>query len=151
MILSTRLLVTQSGADTRTALPFVMPSLDSKTALQILGFKAIWWDCSAVVAADYTCRALISTEDAALVPTNDEWVASVLWNCQNTAGVAVAFPVESVKSETLLIPRLTVQPYIYAQVDSASTGQANDIYFELFYSLEKLSELEYLRLLAGGA
>lgn len=146
-----RQLVTQTGNDTRTAIALQLPSLDGKSAYQIEGMRCIWYDCNTVAAADYRLFAYIATEDAALVPSDDEWVIDVGWACQNTAGVAVAFAVEPVKSSQLAMPRLTVQPYVYVVVDSVSTGQANDVYFEVYYSIQKLSEIEYLRLLAGGA
>lgn len=146
-----KVLVTQSGNDTRTAVALPLPALDGKSAYSIQGVRCYWYDCNTVAAGDYRLFAIVSTDDAALVPSDDEWIIDVGWACQNTAGVAVAFPVPITIDHFLTIPRLTVQPFIYAMVDSTSTGQANDVYFEVFYSVEKLSELEYLRLLAGGA
>jgi len=45
---------------------------------------------------------------------------------------------------------LTVQPWLYVGVGSASTSQANAIDFRVGYVMDKLTEAEYLRLLAGG-
>lgn len=45
---------------------------------------------------------------------------------------------------------LTVQSWLYIGVGSTSTGQANTIDFRVGYVMDKLTEAEYLRLLAGG-
>jgi hypothetical protein len=147
----TRVLVTQSGVDTATGVAFSLPALDGKSAYQISGFEANWYDANTVAAGDWLLRARITTEDSTLTPLDDEMVLELTWAMQNTAGVAVAVPVDPVREKHLYMPRLTVQPFVYARVESTATAQANDVYFTLFYSIEKLSELEYLRLLAGGA
>ena len=146
-----RQLVTQSGVDTRTAVALALPSLDGKSAYLLEGARCCWYDCHSVAAADWRLFAYVAVEDAALNPNDDEWVMDVSWACQNTGGVAVALTVEPTKQTQLILPRATVQPYVYCVVDSTATAQANDVYFEVFYSIQKLSEIEYLRLLAGGA
>lgn len=148
---SIKLLVTQSGADTFTSSEFPFPALDGKSGYQINGIRAYWADGAAVAAADYSLDAVVQVESTVLTFADDEWIDNVSWGCQNTAGSAVAFPYEPVKEHYLESPRVTVQPAIYAAVKSAGTGQANDVIVEVFYDVVKLTELEYLRLLAGGA
>jgi hypothetical protein len=65
--------------------------------------------------------------------------------------VAVAVPYEPRKSFDLREPRITVQPEVYLSVESNSTSQANDVVFVITYEIVKLTDLELLRLLAGGA
>lgn len=146
-----RTLVTQSGADTFTASALALPDLDGKTGYQINAIRAHWKDGAAVAAADYTLVASVQVAATGLTFVDDEMIDFVSWGVQNTGGVAVALPFEPVREHELFEPRLTVQPSIYVAVDSAATGQANDVVIEVFYETVKLSELEYLRLLAGGA
>jgi len=148
---SIKTLVTQTGNDTFTSAALALPDLDGKTGYKLNGLKAYWVDGAAVASADHSLDAVIQVASTVLTAVDDEWVVSVSWGLQNTGGVAVAVPYEPVKVELLFEARLTVQPTIYAAIKSAGTAQANDVIFELFYEFTKLSELEYLRLLAGGA
>jgi len=143
-------LVTQGGNDTYTSVVFPLPELDGKSGRQIIGMTAYWVDGAAVAAADYLVKALISTQAATCVPTDNEWLCAVMWGMQNTGGVAVAVGYEPQKSFMVTSERVTVQD-IYAAVESTGTAQANDMYVTLEYELIKMTELEYLRMLAGGA
>lgn len=148
---SIRQLVTQSGADTFTSVELSLPALDGKTGYRIHGIRAHWDDGAAVAAADYELHASVITQATVTVPSDDELIDQVSWGMQNTGGVAVAPTFEPQKEHILFEPRVTVQPELYVAVESANTSQANDVYIEVFYDTVKLSELEYLRLLAGGA
>lgn len=148
---SIRTLVTQSGADTFTSSALALPALDGKSGYQINGIRAYWVDGAAVAAADHSLTATVQVASSALTFADDEWIDGVAWGLQNTAGSAVAVAYEPMKEHMLEEPRLTVQPSIYVAVGSAGTSQANDVIVEVFYETSKLSELEYLRLLAGGA
>lgn len=146
-----RTLVTQSGNDTFTSTVLALPDLDGKSGYQINGIRARWLDGAAVAAADWSLTAMIITQSTEPLFTDDEFVDAVAWGCQNTAGAAVLVPYDPFKEHMLEEPRLTVQPDIYVAVASSNTAQANDVVIEVFYETVKLSELEYLRLLAGGA
>ena len=148
---SIKQLITQGGADTFTSAEFAFPALDGKSGYQINGIRAYWVDGAAVAAADYSLDAVVQVESTVLTFADDEWIDNVSWGVQNTGGVAVAFPYDPVKEHFLERPRVTVQPAIYGAVKSAGTAQANDVIIEVFYEVIKLTELEYLRLLAGGA
>ena len=147
-----RQLVTQSGADTFTAVAIdTSLTVDGKAGWSILAISAYWVDGAAVAAADYSIDALVLADGVTHTFADDEWIASVSWGLQNTAGVAVAVGYEPMKSMVLTQERITVQPNIYAAVKSAGTAQANDVIIEIEYDIVKLSDLEVLRLLAGGA
>lgn len=148
---SIKQIVTQSGADTFTSAELNLPALDGKTGYQINGIRAVWSDGQAVAAADWWLDASVQVEATALAYDADELIDLVSWGMQNTGGVAVAVPYEPVKEHELFEPRVTVQPSIYVAVASGATSQANDVMIEVFYETVKLSELDYLRLLAGGA
>lgn len=143
--------VTQSGADTFTAVELSLPALDGKSGYQINGIRAIWEDGYGVAHADWWLDAYVQVENTVQAYDADELIDFVAWAMQNTAGVAVATPLEPVKEHFMAEPRLTVQPAIYVAVASGGTSQANDVTIEVFYEKVKLSEVDYLRLLAGGA
>lgn len=149
---SIRQLVTQGGNDTFTSVAIATSlTVDGKSGWQINGIRAYWVDGAAVAAADHSIDATIQTISTVVTPADDEWIENVSWGLQNTAGVAVAVPYEPTKEHFLAEPRVTVQPNLYVAVRSAGTAQANDIIIEVFYEIVKLTDLEVLRLLAGGA
>jgi hypothetical protein len=146
-------LVTQSGNDTATSATWETGlTADGKTGISILGFQAYWTDGQSVAAGDWRLHAIINTLGVSeTTPVSDDEIARVEWAVQNTGGVAVAIPLEPSKQFTLPEERVTVQPEIYLCVESSSTGQANDVIFVIQYDLVKLTDVEVLRLLAGGA
>lgn len=145
-------LVTQSGADTYTSVGVSTGlTLDGKAGWQITAMRAQWVDGASVAAADYTIAAKVGTISATTTFGSADEVDRVMWGLQNTAGVAVAFQFEPIREHVLFEPRLTVQPYIYVAVESAGTANANDIIIEVFYDVVKLSDIEVMRLLVGGA
>lgn len=145
-------LVTQSGADTFTtvAIPTDLTA-DGRAGWQINSIMAHWVDGAAVVPGDWQAHAKLATTTNNNTFGADDELARVSWGLQNTAAAAVAVAFEPIKSFSLIEPRITVQPNIYAQVESSATGQANDMIIVVFYELVKLSDIEVLRLLAGGA
>jgi len=145
-------LVTQSGADTFTSVAIETGLVvDGKSGWQINRISAYWVDASLVVASDWWLAAIVSTDSAATTFGEEDEFGRLMWGMQNTAGVAVAVPFEPIKSLDIFEPRVTVQPQIYCAVLSSITGTANDIIFEIYYEAVKLTDLEVLRLLAGGA
>ncbi len=143
--------VTQSGNDTFTAVELNLPALDGKSGYQFVGIRAIWENGNSSPAADVYLDAYLQTEATVLAYADEELLGMVSWGVQNTAGVAVAVTYEPQKDTLFMEPRVTVQPSIYVAVGSAATGQANIVTIEAVYEKVKLSELDYLRLLAGGA
>lgn len=149
---SIRTLVTQGGADTFTSVAIdTNLTSDGKTGWNILGIRALWVDLAAIAAADHTLYASVQTESTVLTFADEELIDEVGWGLQNTGGVAVAVAVEPIKEHFLFEPRVTVQPTIYVAVASTSTSGTNDVIIEVFYEVVKLTDLEVLRLLAGGA
>lgn len=145
-------LVTQSGADTSTwvAIPTGLV-VDGKAGWSITNMEAYWVDGMSVAAVDYTVNGVLSTVNTATAFGDDDEIARVSWGLQNTAGVAVAVPFEPIKKNQLFEPRITVQPTIYVGIISQTSAQANDIIFVVNYDIVKLTDLEVLRMLAGGA
>jgi len=151
MSYSKRGLSTQGGADT-----FVATSIDTnltaegKTGWEIIGVSAYYTNGETAAAADSDVNLIVATQATVTTFDMDEEVYRLNWAVANTAGVAVAYPLNLIKRELLLEPRLTVQPLIYVQVSSTLSGVANVMAWELHYNIVKLTDLEVLRLLQGG-
>jgi hypothetical protein len=144
--------VTQTGADTTTRVAIdTNIQVDGKTAWSLVAMRAFWLNSNVVPAADYYLNAIVSTVNAATTPVSIDEILRVNWTMQNTAGVAVAVVIDQMHSEFVMEERLTVQPSIYVGLQSAATGQANIVDFILQYDLVKISDLQLLRLLQGGA
>lgn len=144
---------TQSGADTFTQSTIdTNLTADGKAGWEILSFRAFWPGMYALAAADMTLSAIVTTQVTTVTTMSQSAeIARVNWAIANTAGVAVAFPVEQIKQDQLIEPRITAQPLLYVGVSSATTGAANVVYWEIEYNIVKLSDVETLRLLVGGA
>lgn len=145
-------LVTQGGADTFAAVAIATGlTADGKAGWQISSIRAFWVDGAAVATADWSLSAKVATEATTTTFGSADEIDRVSWGVQNTGGTATALRYDPVHEHYLAESRVTVQPLIYAQVESANTAQANDVIIEITYSVVKLSDLEVLRLLAGGA
>lgn len=144
--------VTQGGADTFTAATILTGlTADGKSGWEITGFKAFWANGYTAAAADAICNAVLATIATATLPNSDDEICRAAWAVQNTAGVAVAMNFEPVKRADLTENRVTVQPDLYVHANSATTGLTNVLYYEISYEIVKLTDLEVLRLLVGGA
>lgn len=144
--------LTQSGADTATSLTVETGlTVDSKSGIEIYGMEVFWDNGESVAAGDWEINASIGTITGATSFVSDDEICRVSWGMQNTGGVAVAVDYEPVKSIILIEPRLTVQPDLFFTCASSLTGQANTIRVKIYYNVVKLTDLEVMRLLVGGA
>jgi hypothetical protein len=145
-------LVTQTGSDTFTSAAIATGlTVDGKSGWSIHAIEAFWSDGAAIAAGDWTLDAKLATVSTSTAFSDDDEIGRLSWGQQNTAGVAVTVPFEPLKGYGLLEPRVTVQPSIYVSVASTGTSNANDVVFRVYYEIIKLSDLEVMRLLAGGA
>jgi len=147
-----KLLVTQGGADTFTAGEIdTNLTIDGKVGWNIKAIEAYWADGAAVAAGDWSLSAAVSTVSTQTSFVDDDEIARVSWGVQNTAGVAVTVPYSPLMGYGLMEDRVTVQPIIYCQVQSSGTSQANDVVFRVYYEIVKLTDIEVMRMLVGGA
>lgn len=147
-----KVLVTQSANDTFKAVELETGiTVDGKAGWQITAVEAFWADGAAVAAGDWSVNAVLATVDTQTSFVDSDEIARLSWGMQNTGGVAVAVPYEPYRGHGLLEPRITVQPSLYCAVQSSGTNQANDIVFRVYYEIVKLTDLEVLRMLQGGA
>jgi hypothetical protein len=144
--------VTQGGADTASSQSISTGlTADGKSGWEISAIEAYWVNGETVPAADWELDASVTTVNSTFNFSSLDVIGALTWALQNTGGVAVAVPFEPIKRNVLLEPRLTVQPTIYCRVDSTLTGIANNVIFAVYYEIVKLTDIEVLRLLQGGA
>lgn len=144
--------IIQTGADTFTAQSIdTNLTADGKTGWQIISIEAYWANGETAAAADHDMNLVLSTIPTATSFESLDEIARINWAMQNTGGVAVAISLELVKEKFLLNPRITVQPTIYIQAQSTLTGLTNAVAWVINYETVKLTELEVLKLLQGGA
>jgi hypothetical protein len=144
--------VTQTGADTFTSGTISTGmTADGKAGWEILGLKVFWSNGYLAAAADAIANAVLATINTVTLPNNDDEIARVSWAVQNTGGIAVAMVFEPSKKADLTQSRVTVQDELYIHVSTTTTGLTNVMYYELEYDIVKLTDIEVLRLLVGGA
>jgi len=144
--------LTQGGADTFTSVAIdTNLTVDGKVGWEITGFRAYWANGYTGVAQDAIASAVLATLSTVTTPNLADEIARVSWAIQNTAGVAVAWSFIPIQLCYFLEPRVTVQPMIYFHVNTSTTGLSNAMYYELSYNMVKLTDIEVLRLLVGGA
>jgi len=144
--------IIQTGADTFTAQAVdTNLTADGKSGWQILSVAAYWANGETAAAADHDMNLVLATISTVTSFESMDEIARINWAMQNTGGVAVAVALNLVKDRVLFNPRITVQPIIYIQAQSTLTGLTNAIAWEINYEIVKLTDLEVLKLLQGGA
>lgn len=143
--------VTQSAADTTTAVQLPLVALDGKSGYEIKGMEVLLTNGVSLSASDWQVNAKLLTANGTYTFADDEVIAEIDWGFANVAGVAIGNMIELQKEKFLMEPRITVQPQIFVQLSSVVTGLVMVADFRVYYDLVKLTELEYLRMLTGGA
>lgn len=124
---------------------------DGKAAWAIRRFRAFFSGFYVQPAADMIAEAILSTQITTVTTMIDpEELARCSVAVANTAGVAVAFPLDLHQEAIILGERLTVQPTLYVGHSSAGLTTVGSVYWELEYDVIKLTDLEVLRLLVAG-
>jgi len=143
--------VTQGGADTFAATAIdTNITADGKAGWEIVAFSGYYTNGEVGAAADADVNLILATQATVTTFDQDEEIYRLNWSVANTAGAAVAYPLNLIKREFLVVPRLTVQPLLYVQASSTLSGLSNAIAWEIVYNIVKLTDLEVLRLLQGG-
>jgi hypothetical protein len=132
MAYSKRGVSTQGGADTFVATAIdTNLTADGKSGWEIIGVSAYYTNGEVGAAADADVNLIVSTQATITTFDQDEEIYRLNWAVANTAGVAVAYPLNLIKRELLIEPRLTVQPLLYVQVASTLSGIAKVMAWEI--------------------
>ena len=144
--------VTQTGVDVTTSVPMNLFPLDGKSGYEFTAIEVYWKNGELAAAADYELYLAAQKVPGNLADriSEENWIMGVSWGLQNTAGVAVVSIVELQKQQILIEPIVTVSQTLNIVASSSLTGQANQLSVIAHYNIVKLTELEYLRLLAAG-
>jgi len=144
--------LTQGSADSASAGTISTDlTADGKSGWSVFALEAYYVNGEGAASADWEVIAALQTVNVGANFGSADEIARLGWGVQNTGGVAVAIPYEPVKRNVLLEPRVTVQPQLIFRLESTNTGQANNVVIAVYYDIVKLTDLEVLRLLAGGA
>jgi hypothetical protein len=145
-------LTTQTGVDTTTSTAIdTGVTVDSRSGIEITAMEVVIPGLTAAPAADYRVDFILATTTGQVLFNSADNIEQISWGVQNTAGVAVAFDFEPKKLLIFPESRLTVQPLLYATLFSTGTTLTNIAYWRIFYDTVKLTDVELLRLLVGGA
>ena len=140
---------TQSIVDTNI-------QVDGKTGWAISGFRVYNETLHSNAPNDLRIAVALSTVNTQTAFNSLDELARVAWGSVYEPGTSATTTsmlagVEPIKAAILLEARLTVQPQIFVQVTSVGSNVASVLFFEVQYELIKLSDIELLRLLVGGA
>ena len=149
-----RLVVSQSTADTDvvTAIPTLL-TVDGRTGWSLTCLRTVWRNGNSVAStiAASSLTAQLATEDTFQTFTDPDMVAMNRYATHGIAASTSAYTFSGYMEYVMMENRLTVEPYLYAIVNSTATAQLNVVQFEFQYELVKLTDLEVMRMLQGGA
>lgn len=147
-----RQLVTQGGADAFKAVAIdTNIQVDGKLGWEIQRVVVRWKDFNnTIVDVPFNFEAYVNTTGAVSTMVDVDEIARAELQRYNTTGVE-GYLLNPILECMLMEPRITVQPFIYCCVDTVDTGVTNDVEFLIQYETVKLSDLELMRLLQGGA
>jgi hypothetical protein len=151
MILYTFGSITQTAPDTFTeaAIPTRL-TVDGKTGWRLVELSVFFENGNTLsLVVDCSATLILSTESGLQSFIDPDYVVSTDWAINGTALSTSSVMVD--RHRAVSCERVTVQPFVYLQCDSSSTGVACVMSYRLAYELVKLTDLEVMRLLQGGA
>jgi hypothetical protein len=146
--------VIQSAANVnaQVALPTLL-TVDGKSGWAINGVKFSVTNIGAAVipTADCFAQLELNTEAGTQSAIDNDSVCVEYIAISGIAASTSAFVVPVTYTAVLPSPRITVQPNLYLFVSSIGMASGLSVVAEVFYEIVKLSDLEVMRLLQGGA
>jgi len=145
--------VTMSAANTLTVATIDTNLLvDGKTGWEIRGFLGYASTLEVQVLADIEASLVLATIPTITTMDMEDEVARCAWQIMVTGAVDAAIYVpDGIKQAVMIQPRVTVQPQIYVQAVTTGYTNPGTFYWMLEYEPVKLTDIELLRLLVGGA
>lgn len=142
---------TQGSADATVETTITLPSLGGFSGFSIRAVELFYASASAWATADMSVTASIQSAAGSLAFTSPDVIALHQYaEVYNATGASFVI-IQPVVTIALLEERLTVQPVLTFRVISSASGVANTVYARIHGESVNLKELEYLRLLSGGA
>jgi hypothetical protein len=104
-----------------------------------------------VQTADCTGVLQVNTESGSQSFLDPDNICTAYFLQNGMAASTSAFMVDPLKQIQLPVPRLTVQPELFIYFFTSGMSVALYAEVEIFYDIVKLSDLEVMRLMQGGA
>jgi hypothetical protein len=128
-------------------------TVDGRTAWSVVGMNYNVRRLNAAVpnVSNSTVTVELNTETGDQTFTDKD---SIIFDQLQFHGIAAStssFYVPSGKSITLINPRITAQPDLYLRLDTSNLTATVELSVEIVYELVKVTDLEMMRLLQGGA
>lgn len=143
--------LTQAATDTAKELVIETGlTASGKQGWAIMGMRVTWTNANTAALNDSVMSVSLQTASGALHMSSADVIEKFYWvqaQASTAAIVAITASIERMQVEQ----RVTVQPELIIRLDSAATSQQNDIAIELYYEPVKLTDIEVLRMLQGGA
>jgi len=151
-----RVNLTQSVADANefVAIDTGLGVADQKTIWSVVGFDVEWENCNEFVAGDnklLVLKAGLTMKRDKLGFLNPELIQLARWTglqagAPNGGNIVM---IDSVQRIELLAPYKVANSTVYFGVHSFLTGLKNSLNLRLYYDIEKVSELDFLKIQSG--
>jgi hypothetical protein len=140
------------NASTSLTIPTLL-TVDGRAGWSIVGISMLVnnWEGCVVPTADCSLQIQLNTETGQQTFTDPDNIALVIFGTSGIAASTSAFQINNRQDIVLPIPRLTVQPNLYLSVTSTGLAVGAVIHASIFYEITKLTDLETMRLMQGGA
>jgi hypothetical protein len=148
-IIKTQIVQTGTNATTEVLIPTNIV-VNGKAGWSITTFR-VWVISVLVAAAGQELKVQLNTETGIQAFTDKDLVSQVVTRVIGTAAGAGVFNTISGIAVPFLENRLTVAPNLYVNVSSVGLLAAATIGVEIQYDIVKLTDLEVMTLLQGGA
>jgi len=143
-------------ATTNGTIEVLIPTLltvDGKAGWMINGVRFLAPGLNVAVSPLVDCNLFmqLNTETGDQLPTDPD---SIVYEVAGFSGIAAstsAFQVQSSFESVIPNGRLTVQPDLFFRLTSSGMTAALTVYVTVFYDIVKLTDLEVMRLMQGGA
>jgi hypothetical protein len=140
------------NADAEVAIPTLL-TVDGKSGWMITGVKFSVTNLAQATIPTADCSAImeLNTEIGSQSAVDNDSVAIEYIAVSGIAASVSAFQLQTTYNAVLPSGRLTVQPNLYLHVKSLGFLSGLAIVAEVFYEIVKLTDMEVMRLLQGGA
>jgi hypothetical protein len=151
---SAKINVTQSGAnvDGEVLLPTLL-TVDGKSGWLITGVKFSIGNLPFAVIPTADCQATmeLNTETGLQSAIDKDCICIEYAAFSGIAASTSSYQVQTTYNAVIPEGRLTVQPNLYLHISTVGFSAALNVICEVFYEVVKLTDMEVMRLLQGGA
>jgi len=146
------MLQTGVNVTTELAIPTLL-TVDGKSGWNILGMNLILSGLGPAVVPTTDAQALVELNTEAGVQNFDD-PDNIIFHQFQFSGIAAStsgYQVFNTVQHTLILPRLTVQPNLYLNLSTSGLAQVLTVNVEIVYETVRLTDVEVMRLMQGGA